>query len=115
MTVHKDVIQNIERAPAGPGVGAFFDFDGTLIAGFSATVFLKEQVRRGDLSAYEFLELLAAVTQFSLGGTGVSGLMSTAAQLMRGVREADVLGHRHAQSRQVDVPVGVKHGRLFGM
>jgi putative phosphoserine phosphatase/1-acylglycerol-3-phosphate O-acyltransferase len=91
MTVHKDVIQNIERAPEGSRVGAFFDFDGTLIAGFSATVFLKEQLRRGDLSAYEFFEILAAVTQFSLGGLGFSGLMSTAAQLMRGVREADYI------------------------
>jgi putative phosphoserine phosphatase/1-acylglycerol-3-phosphate O-acyltransferase len=91
MTVHKDVIQNIEKAPEGPQIGAFFDFDGTLIAGFSATVFLKEQLRRGDLSAYEFLELVAAVTQFSLGGMGFSGLMSTAAQLMRGVREADYI------------------------
>ncbi|HET6592092.1 MAG TPA: HAD-IB family hydrolase [Xanthomonadales bacterium] len=91
MTVHKEVIQNIERAPEGPQIGAFFDFDGTLIAGFSATVFLKEQLRRGDLSAYEFLELVAAVTQFSLGGMGFSGLMSTAARLMRGVREADYI------------------------
>jgi len=89
MTVHKDVIENIERAPAGPQIGAFFDFDGTLIAGFSATVFLKEQLRRGDLSAYEFFEMVAAVTQFSLGGMGFSGLMSTAAKFMRGVREAD--------------------------
>ena len=91
MTVHKDVIQNIESAPEGSRVGAFFDFDGTLIAGFSATVFLKEQLRRGDLSAYEFFEILAAVTQFSLGGMGFSGLMSTAARFMRGVREADYI------------------------
>jgi len=91
MTVHRDVIQNIEKAPAGPQVGAFFDFDGTLIAGFSATVFLKEQLRRGDLTAYEFLELLAAMAQFSLGGMGFSSLMSTAAQFMRGVREADYI------------------------
>jgi putative phosphoserine phosphatase/1-acylglycerol-3-phosphate O-acyltransferase len=91
MTVHKEIIQNIESAPEGSGVGAFFDFDGTLIAGFSATVFLKEQLRRGDLSAYEFFEVLAAVTQFSLGGMGFSGLMSTAAQFMRGVREADYI------------------------
>ena len=65
MTVHKDGIQNIEQAPAGPQIGAFFDFDGTLIAGFSATVFLKEQVRRGDLSAYEFLEVLSGLAQLS--------------------------------------------------
>jgi len=89
MTVHKDVIRNIEKAPEGSQIGAFFDFDGTLIAGFSATVFLKEQVRRGHVSPYEFLELLSAITQFSLGGMGFSGLMSTAARFMRGVREAD--------------------------
>ena len=91
MTVHKDVIQNIEQAPEGPQIGALFDFDGTLIAGFSATVFLREQLRRGDLSAYEFLELVSALAQFSLGGMGFSGLMLTAAQLMRGVREADYI------------------------
>jgi putative phosphoserine phosphatase/1-acylglycerol-3-phosphate O-acyltransferase len=91
MTLHKDVIKNIERSPEGPQIGAFFDFDGTLIAGFSATVFLKEQVRRGDVSPYEFLEMLSAVAQFSLGGMGFSGLMSSAAQFMRGVREQDYI------------------------
>jgi putative phosphoserine phosphatase/1-acylglycerol-3-phosphate O-acyltransferase len=91
MSVHKDVIQNIEQAPAGPQIGAFFDFDGTLIAGFSATVFLKEQIRRGDISPQEFLEVLSAVAQFSLGGLGFSGLMTTAARFMRGVREADYI------------------------
>jgi len=89
MTVHKEVIRSIEEAPSGPRVGAFFDFDGTLIAGFSATVFLKEQIRRGEVSPYEFIEMLSAVTQFSLGRMGFSGLMSSAAQFMRGVREED--------------------------
>lgn len=89
MTLHQDIIANIEQAPKGPQVGAFFDFDGTLIAGFSATVFLKEQVRRGEVSPQEFLEMLSAVAQFSLGSTGFSGLMTTAAQFMRGIREAD--------------------------
>jgi HAD superfamily hydrolase (TIGR01490 family) len=91
MTVHKDVIENIENSPEGPQVGAFFDFDGTLIAGFSATVFLREQVRRGDISPYEFVEIVSALTQFSLGGVGFSGLMSTAARFMRGTREADYI------------------------
>ncbi|NNK37482.1 MAG: HAD-IB family hydrolase, partial [Xanthomonadales bacterium] len=91
MTVHREVIRAIERAPEGPGIGAFFDFDGTLIAGFSATVFLKEQLRRGEVSPYEFLELLSAATQFSMGGVGFSGLMTTAAQFMRGVRESDYI------------------------
>lgn len=91
MSLHRDLIANIEEAPAGPRVGAFFDFDGTLIAGFSATVFIKESVRRGEVTPQEFLELLSAATQFSLGGTGFSGLMITAAKFMRGIREEDYI------------------------
>jgi len=91
MTVHKEVIRNIEESPHGPQIGAFFDFDGTLIAGFSATVFLKEQIRRGDLSPFELVELVSAATQFSLGRMGFSGLMLSAAQFMRGVSEQDYI------------------------
>jgi len=91
MKVHKDVIQEIEESPEGPQIGAIFDFDGTLIAGFSATVFLKEQLRRGDISPYQFVELVSALTQFSLGTMGFSGLMTSAAQFMRGVKESDYI------------------------
>ncbi len=89
MNVHRDVIREIENSPEGPEIGAFFDFDGTLIAGFSATVFLKEQIRRGDLTPFQMVELISAITQFSLGTMGFSGLMTSAAQFMRGVREED--------------------------
>ena len=92
MGVHTDVTHDIEQLPEGPRIGAFFDFDGTLIAGFSATVFLKEQIRRGDLSPYQLVELLSAISQFSLGSMGFSGLMTSAAKFMRGVRE---IGRAH--------------------
>jgi len=91
MNVHRDIIAEIAKSPRGPQIGAFFDFDGTLIAGFSATVFLKEQIRRGDLGPYQLVELISAIAQFSLGTMGFSGLMTSAAQLMRGVREADYI------------------------
>jgi hypothetical protein len=91
MNVHRDLIREIENSPPGPQIGAFFDFDGTLIAGFSATVFLKEQIRRGDLGPYQLVELISAITQFSLGTMGFSGLMTSAAQFMRGVKENDYI------------------------
>jgi len=91
MTVYKEVIREIENSPEGPQIGAFFDFDGTLIAGFSATVFLKEQVRRGHVSAYDLVGLVSALAQFSLGSMGFSGLMTSAAQFMRGVKEEDYI------------------------
>jgi putative phosphoserine phosphatase/1-acylglycerol-3-phosphate O-acyltransferase len=33
------LVEQIDNAPEGPHVGAFFDFDGTLIAGYSAAAF----------------------------------------------------------------------------
>src|SRR6266566_3388649 len=36
MALHADLTREIDEGPAGPAVGAFFDVDGTLIAGFSA-------------------------------------------------------------------------------
>jgi putative phosphoserine phosphatase/1-acylglycerol-3-phosphate O-acyltransferase len=88
MALHADVTQVVSRAPNGPRVGAFFDFDGTLMAGFSATEFLKEQVKRGQVSPSDLVETLATIGSFSLGNIGFSGLMTASAQFLRGVSEA---------------------------
>lgn len=87
MASHKQLVENINNMPSGSHIAAIFDFDGTLIAGYSATVFIKEQIKRGDLSARDFLELSAAMTNFGLGNLGFSGLMLVTSQLMRGVSE----------------------------
>lgn len=87
MASHKQLVENINNMPTGSHIAAIFDFDGTLIAGYSATVFIKEQIKRGDLSARDFLELSAAMTNFGLGNLGFSGLMLVTSQLMRGVSE----------------------------
>ncbi len=47
----EQLLEDIENSPSGPRITAIFDFDGTLIAGYSATVFIREQLRRGAPSA----------------------------------------------------------------
>ena len=79
MALHSDVTQQVNRAPDGPQVGAFFDFDGTLMAGFSATEFLKEQIKRGGVSVSDLVETFATIGSFSLGNIGFSGLMTASA------------------------------------
>jgi putative phosphoserine phosphatase/1-acylglycerol-3-phosphate O-acyltransferase len=81
------LLEDIEAAPDGPQIAAIFDFDGTLIAGYSATAFIREQVRRGDLSPREFVELMRAMGSFGLGNLGFSGMMAVNAQFMRGIEE----------------------------
>ena len=87
MLPHQDVVAEVRDLPDGPQVGAFFDFDGTLISGFSAVSFIKEQVKRGHVSPREFVELAGGIASFGLGYMGFSGLMLASAQFLRGVRE----------------------------
>jgi putative phosphoserine phosphatase/1-acylglycerol-3-phosphate O-acyltransferase len=81
------LLQDIEASPRGPKITAVFDFDGTIIAGYSATVFIREQLRRGDVSPREFLEIVGAMTNFGMGNLGFSGMMAVNAQFMRGIEE----------------------------
>ena len=83
----KELLRDIEASPDGPEIAAVFDFDGTVIAGYSATVFIREQLKRGDLKPREFVELMAAMSNFGLGNLGFSGMMAINAQFMRGIEE----------------------------
>jgi putative phosphoserine phosphatase / 1-acylglycerol-3-phosphate O-acyltransferase len=83
----KQLLQDIEDSPSGPQVAAIFDFDGTIIAGYSATSFIREQLKRGDISPRQLVEIVAAMTNFGLGNMGFSGMMAINAQFMRGIAE----------------------------
>ncbi len=83
----QNVVAEIENLPDGPEIGALFDFDGTIIAGYSAVAFFREQVRRGHLSPRDFVELLSVMASFGIGVLGFPALMLAASQFLRGVRE----------------------------
>lgn len=84
---HQDVTAEIEQLPDGPEIGAFFDFDGTIISGYSAVTFFQEQLKRGHLSPRDFVELLSVMASFGVGILGFPALMLAASQFLRGVRE----------------------------
>ena len=48
-------------------VGAFFDFDGTIIAGYSILAFLKERARRREFGAGDIARTAVSVLQSALG------------------------------------------------
>ena len=84
---YQDVVAEIERLPDGPEIGALFDFDGTIISGYSAVAFFQEQLKRGHLSPRDFVELLSVMASFGIGILGFPALMLAASQFLRGVRE----------------------------
>ena len=87
MLPHQDVISEILELPDGPEIGAFFDFDGTVISGYSAIAFIREQIRRGTLSPRELVELVGAMASFGMGRMGFSAMMIATSQFLRGIRE----------------------------
>jgi putative phosphoserine phosphatase/1-acylglycerol-3-phosphate O-acyltransferase len=55
-----DAIAAIEAGPKGPEIGAFFDFDGTLIDGYSAAPYFLERLRRREMSRSEAADIIRA-------------------------------------------------------
>src|SRR5580693_5056708 len=60
-------VAEILASPAGPRVGAFFDLDGTLVAGFTAVILTQERLRRRDIGVGELLSMVQAGLNHTLG------------------------------------------------
>jgi putative phosphoserine phosphatase/1-acylglycerol-3-phosphate O-acyltransferase len=83
-----ELVREIHESPAGPEVGAFFDLDQTLLAGFSAFSFFRERITSGRISPREMSDSLRGALSFALGRTGFSGMMAAATAAYRGMAES---------------------------
>jgi putative phosphoserine phosphatase/1-acylglycerol-3-phosphate O-acyltransferase len=86
--LHRKLTQEIRDGPSGPKVGAFFDLDQTLLAGFSAVAFFRERLMSGRMAPRELVESSLGALSFALGRTGFSGLMSASTAAYRGLAES---------------------------
>ncbi len=88
MSLHDSLTQAIREGPSGPKVGALFDLDQTLLAGFSATSFFRERLLSGRMAPREMAESMLGALSFALGRTGFSGLMAASTAAYRGLAES---------------------------
>jgi HAD superfamily hydrolase (TIGR01490 family) len=91
------MIGEVERAPAGPRVGAFFDVDGTVLAGYSALAFYRHRMRSLDIGPVEAARTLAAgMRGGELGAERFEALMALALRAWAGrpLEELDELGEQ---------------------
>jgi putative phosphoserine phosphatase/1-acylglycerol-3-phosphate O-acyltransferase len=86
--LHEKLTREIREGPSGPKVGAFFDVDRTLLAGFSALAFLRERLVSGRMSPRELAQSLFGAVGYGLGRTGFSGLVAAHAAAYRGLAES---------------------------
>lgn len=77
-------VAEILASPAGPKVGAFFDLDGTLVAGFTAVILTQERLRRRDMGVGELLGMVQAGLNHTLGRIEFEDLIGKAAAALAG-------------------------------
>jgi putative phosphoserine phosphatase/1-acylglycerol-3-phosphate O-acyltransferase len=82
--------------PAATRTAAIFDFDGTIIAGYSILAFLKERVRRRELGAADVARTAVSLAQSALGQIDSRELIARGMHEWNGRRLADLeaLGER---------------------
>lgn len=91
MSLYSNVIKEVEASSEGPQIAAFFDFDGTLIHGYSATTYLREQIKRGDIGPRQLRSLSNTMLQFGLGNISFSAMLTLASQYLKGIQEVEYL------------------------
>jgi putative phosphoserine phosphatase/1-acylglycerol-3-phosphate O-acyltransferase len=98
-------VAEVDAGPPGPRVGAFFDLDGTLVAGYTAAAQTRYRLRRGDLRVVEFLAVAQLAVQFRLGRRAFETLIEGSARTIRGrlARDVEETGERIFQRSVADL------------
>jgi putative phosphoserine phosphatase/1-acylglycerol-3-phosphate O-acyltransferase len=89
-------VAEIMASPSGPSIGAFFDLDGTLVAGFTGVILTQERFRRGEIGVGELMGMVAAGLNHQLGRIEFEELIIKASAALRGrqLSDLDEIGDR---------------------
>lgn len=77
-------VAEVMASPPGPTVGAFFDLDGTLVAGFTGVILTRERFRNRDMGIGELISMIAAGLNHQLGRIEFESLINKATEVLRG-------------------------------
>jgi HAD superfamily hydrolase (TIGR01490 family) len=91
-----NTVAAIEVSPPGPQIGAFFDLDGTLVDGFTATAHAGDRIRRRQARIGEVTGVIEAAMRYKFGRVNFEKLLARAAGYLRGesLVELDAVGAR---------------------
>jgi len=85
-------LADVRRADRGPAIAALFDFDGTLISGYSVFAFLQEKLLQGQMSLDEVAGTLATMGRFAAGRVDFGRLVAEGARHARGLEQQRYVG-----------------------
>ena len=85
-----DPLAEIAASEPGPRVGAFFDLDGTLVDGFTATAHAGDRIRRRQARIGEMLGVAEASMRYRFGRMEFERLLVRAAGYLRGELQSEL-------------------------
>ncbi len=89
-------VAEVQASSPGPRIGAFFDLDGTLVAGFTGVILTQEQFLSRQMGIGEFISMIQAGLNHQLGRSEFEDLIGAASKAMRGrsLSDLDEMGER---------------------
>jgi HAD superfamily hydrolase (TIGR01490 family) len=86
----QELLDTVRTSPRGRRTAAFFDFDGTMIDGYSAMAMMQHRARRREMSPLEIARLLMVGVEAGFGRADFERFMHVGVRAFRG-RQADDL------------------------
>ncbi|MEI6254616.1 MAG: HAD-IB family hydrolase, partial [Mycobacteriaceae bacterium] len=83
-------VAEVTASPPGPRVGAFFDLDGTLVAGFTGVILTRERFRNRDMGVGELISMVGVGLSHQFGRIEFEALIGKATDVLRGRPLADL-------------------------
>ena len=98
-------VSEVDASPEGPGIGAFFDLDGTLVAGYTVAAVTKDRLRRREVGPGEFLQMMQLAAAYQLGRHQFENVIEGAVRSSQGrlAEDVDEMGERVFRQSVVDL------------
>ena len=98
-------VAEVDASPEGPRIGAFFDLDGTLVAGFTVAAVTRDRLRHREVGAGEFLHMMQLAVEYRLGRHQFENVITGAVRTSKGrlAEDVDEVGERIFQQSVVDL------------
>ena len=90
MKTYAHVTREVDEGHRGRRTAAFFDFDGTLLSGFSVLFFLARRYLKGQVSRSEAMEQFRAVASYGMKRSGFTDVLAEFALSMSGTSDDDM-------------------------
>ncbi|AKU18338.1 HAD-IB family hydrolase [Luteipulveratus mongoliensis] len=91
MSTPEDVVEAVLAGPKGADIGAFFDLDGTIVAGYTATAFWNDRVRNREVGLGEMATTIVAAIDGALLGGDPTKMGDVSVESLRGHSEDELV------------------------